>query len=404
MTKAPFFFVLTARAGRGLYFLPADLRQQLTGRLTYIAIDRTPPADAQFAAALADPAVTDPNMYFTALVMFSVMSHHALVAAERQMYSYGFGADRALTRQELLKGMASILPGNPSTGLMQSVVYFDNGATSGNHRVACLVSTTETYKAYAILGTSIPLALIDPMVLNALLAPQQADYDAVALAADDGKEAGAMLALLVLLAVPLALVLLLLWRRRQDSRQKDQENVASSDMLKVPPDVERRLLPVFESGRLILTQKWGLGTFSRVLLGTLDSSTTVILKQWQLLDKAPPEVVAQTTAQLQAEWQTVADLHYIPQVLAVYGFTGKPERLTGVAVECCVDGDLHSFLLRHAASIDLHCRLAADIAAGMAAIVETGAVHYDLTARRIYVMDGGRRCKLAHFGERGWRK
>lgn len=404
LTERPYFFVLSARAGRGLYFLLPGRRDQLAGRLAYIAIDRVQPADSRFATALTDPSFSEPGFYRTAVVLFSTMAHFTLVGAERRMYTYGFGVDSAHTRLEVLRGVASISPSDSTTGLMQSVAYFDNGMTSGSHRVAALLpaSTAVSYQAFAILGVRVPLAVIDPTALSRLAAPQPNDYSSLASSGETGGSGAddSTLAFLTLLAVPLAaFVGLLLWRRRQ-RQQEVQKEADTAIRLALPDGIEQSPpLAVIGPERLAVAQKWSMGTFSRVLLGVLDGETPVILKQWQLLERSPPEAVSQTTAQLRAEWQTVADMHYVPQVLGVYGFLGPSDRLTGVVVECCSAGDLHSFLLDESVSAATLCCLAADVAAGMAALVEAGAVHYDLTARRIYVLDGGRRCKLAHFGE-----
>lgn len=339
-----------------------------------------------------------PDFYYTAPIMFSTMAHYALVAAERRMYSFGFGVDNNPTRLQLLRGFESIGPTDPTTGLLQSVGYFENGATARSLRLAALTQDGKRYQPVAILGSADTLAVIDPTVLSDLAVPQQADYDALDPTNDDAGQ-GASPALLALLVLPVALVLglFLLSRRRQRRKAADRASLAAAQLVLLAA-AHLQPLQAIARQRLTVVHKWGLGSFSRVLLCVLDRETPVVLKQWQRLEKAPSEAWTTATAHLRSEWQIVADLGYIPQVLHVFGFVAQGERLTGVVVECCDGGDMHSFLLREPVPVPMLCQLAADVAAGMAAIVATGAVRYDLSARRIYVLDNGRRCKVAHVG------
>lgn len=419
LLRPPYFYVLTLRAGRAVAFLSPKLQQKLRGRLVYQTASRISASDAALQTVLESDIVQAPDFSLRTLTAFIGQAHTVLEAADRVLYTFGFGHDTARTRQAIISGLDSINAANPMAGLLQDFIYFDAQRTSNLALQLVALPLTGRRREFATL-TPTAVAIIDARALSDMAVPTPSDYTALRdedniEIGEDENSGGVLLWWLVLPVLGAVLmgsliVTYLRWRQADRQRRRWLKGIAGyPEPLYVPTlhGLRRRELREIDRCDVIMHKIVDIGTFGQVYQATLTGSAAgshpvkIVIKLWQTAANISVLGITPNREQyigpLLREYAVLAQFAGEPRIMQVYGVVVNDNRPLGVALEYCSQGNLSCVLARRRLSLATKLRLAGEIAEGMEVVGRAGAMHLELATRHIYVT-ADMHCKLGQIG------
>lgn len=419
MLTAPYFYVLTFRAARGLPFLQPYLLNKLKGRLVVQTVARLTARNAEFRALLDSSAVQAPTFPYLPFVEFVEMAHTILTAAERRLYTFGFGVDSVRTRAAILAALQSITSAAPMNGLLQDFTYFDDKQAVYIPCQMTAFGPNGRSESFVALTTSNNVAVFRPEVLANMAVPTQADYDALLNSGqhqdkskkeDDSKNLWWLSLLFggLLLAIGVGVFFAV---RHTKRRRRFAKFLAENQPMYVPtlPNRRRQELMELDQRRIHFERVLGIGSFGQIYLARLDSSAAMspavggkaVVKLWQtagdLQTVAVDEDRQAVLGELVREYTVLAQFHGEPRMLQVYGLVVNDQRPLGIALEYCSGGNLATLLARRRLSLACKLRMATEIAEGMKVVAAAGCMHLELATRHILITSD-MHCKLGHIG------
>lgn len=422
LLRSPYTIALSTRASHALRLLTPAQRAALAPRVVLLASDRVVPSN-ELQALLKTKGYLGLSAPYSVFVGGMEMSHAVLGAAVRQLNSFGFGVDRSRTANALATGLDSMTGDEPLPGVLFNFILFQNRVAKALQYMVARDDALDELVTIVVLLADGGAPILRSSVFNVLDTPTDEDYALLRGQTTAGDEDHSDLWWLAMIVVAVAVVVALLyWRRRHNRRaklsRKGQLVSETTEHILSAMELHGRaplVLPEVERSQVRLRRTMRVGNFGQIytaafhsgVLGDRLAKVMVVAKLWQMAGGGDDDALAEggprgvVLAQLLLECQVLHQFCGEPHLAEVYALIVHNERPIGVAMEYFQNGTLAELLVRETPPDETKLRMAREIADGMRAVSEAGAMHMELAASHVLLTED-KRCKLAHVGVWIW--